>query len=208
MDLSPKGFSTASKDGPLPNPAARQQQFIGQASRIIRRQEHRNRRNIVGLSSRPQKRNRLRELLQITPDNACAMRTFRLDHARFDRVHLNFLRRQFFRKHVRHRIDRTLACGIHARSRPVARGYAEPTLMMLPPSEPKYFSAPASSNSAPGAWMYGKAWHTDASLTLDNWPPLPMQSMRSVGFWPIGCRHPRNNRRYNHALNEHKPLDS
>lgn len=149
MDLSPKGFSTASKDGPLPNPAARQQQFIGQASRIIRRQEHRNRRNIVGLSSRPQKRNRLRELLQITPDNACAMRTFRLDHARFDRVHLNFLRRQFFRKHVRHRIDRTLACGIHARSRPVARGYAEPTLMMLPPSEPKYFSAPGELKFSP-----------------------------------------------------------
>src|SRR6202035_3904451 len=73
------------------------QRIAGDPTRLVRRQEHRDRRYIVWLSGPPERRPRHSLLLVIVADDAHRMCTLGVDQARLDRVDANFPRAQLLR---------------------------------------------------------------------------------------------------------------
>ena len=86
-------------------------------TRLVRRQEHRDRRYIVRLSGPPERRPLHSLLLVIVADDAHRMCTLSIDQARLDRVDANFPRAQLLRQHAGHRVDRAFRGGVDDRIR-------------------------------------------------------------------------------------------
>jgi hypothetical protein len=82
------------------------QRITGDPTRLVRRQEHRDRRYIVRLSGSPKRRLRDKLLLEIAADVAHGTCTLSIGKAWIDRVDPNFARTQLLRQHAGHRVDR------------------------------------------------------------------------------------------------------
>src|SRR5258708_20701800 len=86
----------------LPQSTTRKQQLARQPARFIRREERRNRPNVIRLPNPAQRSLRLAQLLEMADDNDRRVQPFRLLHSRVDPVHANFLRPQFLSPHTLH----------------------------------------------------------------------------------------------------------
>ena len=123
-------------------------------TRLVRRQEHRDRRYIVRLSGPPERRPRDILLLEIAADDARSMCALSFDRAWIDRVDPNFPRTQLLRQHAGHRVDRAFRGGVDDRIRWIEitchRADIDET---LPPSSPKSFAASCVASSRPNTLM-------------------------------------------------------
>src|SRR5204862_1467211 len=85
-------------------PARRDDGLARDPAGIVRSQEHRQRRDVLGLAESTERSRRDHLLLPIAADDADLARAFGVDAARIDRVDADLARAELLREHARDRV--------------------------------------------------------------------------------------------------------